>query len=120
MKIVYVILGTLSLTLGLIGIFLPLLPTTPFLLLAAALYFRGSPRMYQWLIRQKYLGSYIRQFREQKAIPLRAKCFSIALIWLTLGYCALRLTSATGLRLLFLVIAVGTTCYLLSFKTLRR
>ena len=68
MKILYTIVGTTSLILGIIGIFLPLLPTTPFLLLTAAMYFRSSPRLYYWLIQQKYLGSYIRNFREHKAI----------------------------------------------------
>ena len=53
MKLLFIILGSVSLLLGILGIFLPLLPTTPFLLLAATLYFRGSPRLYQWLINQK-------------------------------------------------------------------
>ncbi len=77
MKILYTIVGTTSLILGIIGIFLPLLPTTPFLLLTAAMYFRSSPRLYYWLIQQKYLGSYIRNFREHKAIPLHAKIVSV-------------------------------------------
>ena len=87
MKTVYIILGTLSLALGIIGIFLPLLPTTPFLLLTAALYFRGSPRLYQWLLNHKCLGPYIRNFRENKAIPLRAKIISLLLMWGTMVYC---------------------------------
>lgn len=73
MKTVCIILGTVSLALGIIGIFLPLLPTTPFLLLTAALYFRGSPRLYQWLLNHKCLGPYIRSFRENKAIPLQCQ-----------------------------------------------
>ena len=76
MKVICIILGSLSLGLGIAGIFLPLLPTTPFLLLTAALYFRGSPRLYDWLLRQKRLGPYIRNFREHKAIPLHAKITS--------------------------------------------
>lgn len=80
MKTVCIILGTVSLALGIIGIFLPLLPTTPFLLLTAALYFRGSPRLYQWLLNHKCLGPYIRNFRENKAIPLRAKIISLLLM----------------------------------------
>lgn len=73
MKTLYIALGTLSLALGILGIFLPLLPTTPFLLLTAALYFKSSPRLYNWLLNHKHLGPYIRNFRENKAIPLRAK-----------------------------------------------
>ena len=111
MKILYTIVGTTSLILGIIGIFLPLLPTTPFLLLTAAMYFRSSPRWYHWLIQQKYLGSYIRNFREHKAIPLHAKIISVSLIW-TLPY--------IWARILFLIIAIGTTWHILSYKTLKR
>ena len=81
MKTICIILGTISLGLGILGIFLPLLPTTPFLLLTAALYFKGSPRLYQWLLNHKYFGTYIRNFRENKAIPLRAKIISLLLMW---------------------------------------
>ena len=70
MKTLYIALGTLSLALGILGIFLPLLPTTPFLLLTAALYFKSSPRLYNWLLNQKHLGPYIRNFRENNAIPV--------------------------------------------------
>ena len=73
MKYVYLFIGSLSLILGVIGIFLPILPTTPFLLLSAALFFRSSPRAYDWLLTHKYLGPYIRSFREDRMIPLRAK-----------------------------------------------
>ena len=80
MKIFYTVTGTISLVLGIIGIFVPLLPTTPFLLLSAAFYFRGSPRLYRWLIQQKQLGPYIKNFREYRAIPLRAKIISLSLM----------------------------------------
>ena len=73
MKTLYIVLGSISLALGILGIFLPLLPTTPFLLLTAALYFKGSPRLYNWLLNHRHFGPYIRNFRENKAIPLRAK-----------------------------------------------
>ncbi len=120
MKLLYAILGSVSLCLGVVGIFLPLLPTTPFLLLAAALYFRSSPRLYQWLINQKYLGPYIRNFREYKAIPLQAKIISISLIWITMLYCIFFLIPYIWIKIIFLLIASGTTYYILSFKTLKK
>ena len=84
MRYLLMVLGSVALALGVAGIFLPLLPTTPFLLLAAALYFRSSPQLYEWLLSHKYLGPYIRNFRENKAIPLRVKIVSVTLVWATL------------------------------------
>lgn len=119
MKIMLIVLGSIALVLGIIGIFLPLLPTTPFLLLAAALYFRSSPRLYDWLLSQKRLGPYIRNFREHKAIPLRAKTISVSMVWLTLLYCAYILHEQPWLSILMIVIAIGITWHILSYKTLR-
>ena len=119
MKVVYIALGTLSLVLGILGIFLPLLPTTPFLLLTAALYCKSSDRLYQWLLNQKHLGPYIRNFRENKAIPMRAKIVSISLIWITMLYCIFFLISYLWLQILLASIGAGTTYHILSFKTLK-
>ncbi|MDR3252487.1 MAG: YbaN family protein [Tannerella sp.] len=117
MKIFMIIAGTICLALGVIGIFVPLLPTTPFLLLAAAAYFRGSARLYAWLMNHKYFGPYIRNFRENKTIPLRAKVFSIALMWLTMGYCIFFLPLHLWLRFVLAAIGVGVTRHILSYKT---
>ncbi|MDL2247745.1 YbaN family protein, partial [Bacteroides sp. OttesenSCG-928-J23] len=116
----YIIVGTISLVLGVIGVFLPLLPTTPFLLLTAALYFRASPRLYNWLLNHKYLGSYIRNFREEKAIPLRAKIVSVSLLWGTILYCIFFVITLLWVRILLFCIAAGVTYHILSFKTLRK
>ena len=75
------IVGVLSVALGVLGILLPLLPTTPFLLLAAGCFVRSSPKLYAWLLNHKWFGSYIRHYREHKAIPLRAKIVVLALLW---------------------------------------
>ena len=105
--------------LGVIGIFLPLLPTTPFLLLAAALYFRSSEKLYQWLIQQKHLGSYIRNFREYRAIPLRAKIISVSMVWITLIYCTITISEQIWVKSLFIILAIGITWHILSYKTLK-
>ena len=117
-KALLITLGSLSLVLGIIGIFLPILPTTPFLLLSAALFFRSSPRLYNWLLNQKYLGTYIRNFREHRAIPLRAKIVSVSMVWITLSYCVIT-TETTIPRLLFILLAIGITWHILSYKTLK-
>jgi uncharacterized membrane protein YbaN (DUF454 family) len=119
-KTVYVILGSVSLGLGIVGVFLPVLPTTPFLLLAAALYLKGSPRLYEWLIDHKYLGPYIRNYRENKAIPLRAKIVSVAMLWVTILLSAFLAVNVWWLRILLICIAVGVTWHILSFKTLTK
>lgn len=119
MRILFILLGSLSLVLAVVGIFLPLLPTTPLLLLAAALYLRSSPHLYEWLLNHKYLGSYIRNFREHRAIPLRAKIVSVALIWITLLYCALWVVPQIWIKILLIGLAVALTIHILSFKTLR-
>lgn len=80
-RITLIILGTLFLALGAIGVIVPGLPTTPFLLLAAALYFRGSERLYSWLLNHRVFGKAIRRFRETKSISLRVKVISIGTMW---------------------------------------
>ena len=120
MKTLLIILGSISLALGVIGIFVPLLPTTPLLLLAAALYFRSSPQLYEWLLNHPQLGTYIRNFREYRAIPLRAKIVSVSLLWLTMGHCIAEVVEPIWLRIALAVLAMGITIHILSFKTLRK
>ena len=119
MKYLYVVLGTISLVLGIIGIFMPVLPTTPFLLLTAALYFRSSDRLYAWLMGHRYLGPYIKNFRENKAIPLNVKIVSVGMVWITLLYCTLFVADVWWMRLMFISIAVGVSVHILHYRTLR-
>ena len=119
LKFLLIISGTVCLVLGIIGIFVPLLPTTPFLLLSAAAYLRGSERLYNWLINHKYLGTYIRNFKEHKAIPLRAKIISVSLLWGTISYCIIFLTLPVWVKILLGCIVLGVTWHILSFKTLK-
>lgn len=119
MNILLTIFGLISLGLGILGIFLPVLPTTPLLLLAAALFLRSNRRLYDWLMNHPKLGVYISNFMKHKAIPLRIKIISISALWLTLAYCAIFIAEHWTLRLLFLVIATGVTIHILSYKTLK-
>lgn len=119
MKYILAFLGSLSLALGILGIFLPVLPTTPFLLLTAALYVRSSARLYDWLMSHRHLGPYIKNFRENKAIPLRVKVVSVSLVWATLLYCALFVAWVWWMRLLFIAIATCVTVHILHYKTLK-
>lgn len=119
MKYLLIILGSISLVLGVIGIFLPLLPTTPLLLLSAALYVRSSEKMYQWLIHHKYLGTYIRNFREHRAIPLRTKIISVSMVWISLIYCSITISENLWIKTMFIVLAIGISWHILSYKTLK-
>jgi uncharacterized protein len=81
LKALMVIGGTISLAIGVIGIFIPGLPTTPFLLLTAALYIRSSDRLYEKLLKTRIIGEYIREYREAEGMTLKQKISSISLMW---------------------------------------
>lgn len=118
MKLILAALGLLSLGLGILGIFLPVLPTTPLLLLAAALFLRSSRPLYDWLLNHPRLGPYIRNFMEHKAIPLRVKVISLSMLWITLLYCAVAVAEHWAFRLFFILLAAAITVHILHYKTL--
>lgn len=117
---VLIVAGSLFLGLGIVGIFLPLLPTTPFLLLAAACYARGSERFYGALLGNRWLGSYVKNYREGKGVPLYLKAVSLVLLWGTIGYSAAVVVEGLAFRIVLIVIAVGVTAHIVSLRTLRR
>jgi uncharacterized protein len=112
-----IIAGTLSVVLGAIGIFLPMLPTTPFLLLAAVCFARSSPRMLHWLTHNRWFGSYIRNYREGRGMPRLEKYLTIAALWLTIGITILFFTTVLWVELTLAAIALAVTIHLLRIKT---
>ena len=82
-------IGWLSVALGVIGIFLPVLPTTPFLLLAAACFVRSSRRFYLWLVTHPHLGPWIRDYLEGQGIPLKGKIYALVLMWASIAFPAI-------------------------------
>ena len=119
-KGVLFVAGTIFLGLGILGIVLPLLPTTPFLLLAAACYARSSTRFHKWLLNNRWFGSYIKNYLEGKGIPLKVKVLSISLLWATIGYAAAFVVSTLLLRIILILIAIGVTIHILSTRTLKK
>lgn len=111
--------GTLSLIAGVIGIFVPLLPTTPFLLLAAFCYARSSERIYGWLMTNRWFGEYLKNYRDGKGIPLKLKVCKIALLWLMIGTVACFVVALWWVRLILLGIASCVTIHLIRIKTFR-
>lgn len=116
-KTFLIILGTLCAGLGVLGIFLPVLPTTPFLLLAAICYSRSSKRFYYWLMNNRWCGEYIRNYREGRGIPLKQKMLMILILWLTIGSTAWLAVTLWWVRLILFAIAIGVTIHLLWLKT---
>jgi len=114
------ILGTLFVMLGIIGIFLPLLPTTPFLLLAAFCYAKSSQRFYDWLMTNRWCGSYIKNYRERRGISLKIKILSISMLWITIAISAVFAVKLLTVRVVLFLIVAGVTWHILSFKTLKQ
>lgn len=119
MRYILTLLGLISLGLGILGAFLPVLPTTPLLLLSAVLFLRGNRRLYDWLMNHPRLGVYISNFMKHKAIPLRVKVVAVSMLWITLLYCAIWVAGHWAFRLFFILIAIGVTIHILSYKTLK-
>jgi len=114
-----VVSGTLCVALGVLGMFLPVLPTTPFLLLAAICYARSSKWFYNWLMTNRWCGKYISNYREGRGIPLKQKGLTILLLWLTIGYAACFVISLWWVKLILLGIAVGVTIHMVRIKTFK-
>ncbi len=118
-RYLYVIAGTVAVGLGALGVVLPLLPTTPFLLLAAWCYARGSRRFHSWLLGIRWCGAYIRAWQERRGVPARFKILAIVALWLSITSSALLVVEAWWLRGLLWAIAVGVTLHLVKLPTLR-
>jgi len=118
-RILLIASGTLCVALAGLGLFLPVLPTTPFLLLAAICYARSSERFYHWLMTNRWFGAYIRNYREGRGIPLRHKVLAISLLWLTIGYAVCFVAPQWWVKGILLGIAVSVTIHLLKTRTAR-
>jgi uncharacterized protein len=117
MKILLNVIGCIAVVLAVLGVFLPLLPTTPFLLLASACFVRGSDRMHRWLRNHPVFGEYLRNFEDKRALPRRAKIVSLVLLWPSMTY-SIYLVKPMLLKGMLLAIAAGVTIMILRMKTL--
>ncbi|MDX8410625.1 MAG: YbaN family protein [Mariprofundaceae bacterium] len=115
-----IVVGTLSVICGIIGIVLPLVPTVPFLLLAAACYARSSEKCYRWLLNHKWFGEHIYNYRAGKGIPLKGKVTMIGLIWLTIGFTAAFMIDIAWVQIMLVCIATGVTAQLCYLPTLKQ
>lgn len=119
-QILLIILGTISLGFGILGIFIPGLPTTPFLLLTASLYLKSSQKLYQKLIANKYLGKYIIRFNEEKGITKIGKIYSISIMWLMIILSVLFLIETLILKIVAITVGIiGTIVMGFLLKTIK-
>ena len=118
-RICLIITGSFFVGLGTLGIVLPLLPTTPFLVLAAMCFSRSSERFHNWLLNNKWFGAYIKNYREGKGISLRQKVVVLSLLIFTIGYSCIFLLDHIAVRIILVLIAVGISTHILRIPTLR-
>ena len=102
-RIILIIIGWLSVALGTLGVFLPLLPTTPFILLAAWCFARSSPRFHHWLLYRSWFGGYLRHWQQYRAMPPGAKPRAVMMILLTFAI-SLWLVNLTWVRIFLLIV----------------
>lgn len=112
-----IVIGTIAVALAVVGMFVPILPTTPFLLLAAACYARSSDRFLNWLLHNRWFGAYIRNYREGRGMPRRTKILTLAALWTTLLLSAMFAVSAWWLRMVLATVGAGVTIHLLRIPT---
>jgi uncharacterized membrane protein YbaN (DUF454 family) len=119
-KAIFTVAGTISLGLGAVGMFLPVLPTTPFLLLSAACYYKGSERMHRWLLSNKLFGSYIRNYKEGKGISQAGKALTISVLWTAISFSALLMVNNYIVQIVLFAIAIAVTIHIITLPTFRK
>ncbi len=106
LKVTLIFLGTLSLCLGVIGIFIPGLPTTPFLLLTAALYIKSSDRLYQMIIDNRYFGAYITRYRSNRGMTKKDKIYAISLMWIMIAVSSIFFIENSFIKIIVILVGV--------------
>ena len=116
-RYLYLIMGFLLVGIGILGIFLPVLPTTIFLILASACFMKSSPKANEWLKNNRWLGPYLRNYTEKTGLTVKSKLVLISILWISITFSAFILTHIPAIRILLLLIAIGVTIHLVMVKT---
>jgi len=119
LKPLLITIGAVSVALGVLGIFLPLVPTTPFLLLAAVCFSKSSERLHGWLLNNRWFGRYLRDYRAGRGVPPRAKVVALVTLWASMGYLVVERVPLVPVKALLLAIAVAVTVHLVRLKNRR-
>lgn len=116
-KAILIFAGTVCVGLGVLGMFLPLMPTTVFLLLAAYCYSHSSEKFHTWLLNNRLFGGYIRSYKAGMGISIRQKVTTIVLLWASIGFSIWIVAAGFWITLLLLAIALAVTVHILWLKT---
>jgi uncharacterized membrane protein YbaN (DUF454 family) len=126
-RALWLAVGLICVLLGTIGMVLPILPTTPFLLAAAACFCKSSTKMYDWLLNNKWFGEYIRSYREGRGLPMRTKITALTVMWATIGVSTVFLLNRLlppqlilPMQIVMIAIAVGVSIHILRLPTLKK
>lgn len=116
-RMLYLVAGWISLILGIIGLLLPIVPTTPFLLVSAACWAKSSSRFYNWLMNNPWFGSHLRRWRKYRCIPLRIKIIAVTVLSVTLGSSILLFVPFLSMQILLAFIGLGVMIYIARFPS---
>ncbi len=111
-----IIIGFFFVGIGVIGIFLPLLPTTPFFLLAAVCFARSSERFHKWLLNHRLFGKYVKGYQGKEKIPAKIKIFTIFLLWVTIILSGFILLRELYIKVILFIVAVGVTIHIFNIQ----
>jgi uncharacterized membrane protein YbaN (DUF454 family) len=116
-RLVYVVVGTVSLALGLLGVVLPVIPTTPFILFSAWCYYRGSKRFHDWLVNHRYLGKIVAEYSGDEGMRKESKIKAIAFTWAAVLLTAAFILESSAMRALIILIGCIGTFVILRLRT---
>jgi hypothetical protein len=117
---VYIVVGTIALIIGAIGLFLPVIPTTPLVILAAACYYRGSDRLHNWILSSRWFGETIKNYQEGRGLTRNTKVRAISMMWVMILVSAWFFVSNLVVRVAIICVAIGVTVYLVRLPTLEK
>ncbi|MDZ4205504.1 MAG: YbaN family protein [Bacteroidales bacterium] len=119
-RIFLIVAGSVSVLLGVLGIILPVVPTTPFLLLAAFFYARSSEQLYNWLMHHRIWGRYLQDYTSGKGVPLLVKIWALTLLWATILSTVFCVVDKIWIQILLIAVAAAVSIHILNIRTLRK
>ena len=120
-RLLWVLLGSISVGMGVVGIFVPGWPTTIFLIIASYFYIRSSDKLYNWLLNNKILGIYLKNYYSGKGMPVKAKIFSISMMWV-FGLLSIFLWIPSNfiiIKIIVFILLIIGSIFILRVKSLR-